>query len=129
MIKKSYLLIFSFLCIASVSLHAQNKQRLYTLKQGERIKTMECGMGVTNSADGYIVLVEKADMESMTPNESGRANFYAITPKKTYGPYIEPVINAYSNDGKYSVAGVRPKANCITRFLPKKKYDDSDGGK
>ena len=102
MIKKSYLLIFSFLCIASVSLHAQNKQRLYTLKQGERIKTMECGMGVTNSADGYIVLVEKADMESMTPNESGRANFYAITPKKTYGPYIEPVINAYSNDGKYS---------------------------
>lgn len=78
------------------------KQRVYTLKQGERIKAMECGMGITNSADGYTLLIEKADMESPGQDENNRTTFYAITPKKTYGPYIEPVLNSYSPDSRYS---------------------------
>ena len=35
----------------------------------------------------------------------------------------------FERDGRYSVAGVRPRPSYITRFFPKKKYDDSDGGK
>ncbi|MBX7241503.1 MAG: hypothetical protein K1X92_07125 [Bacteroidia bacterium] len=92
--------IFLLSCMLPVALLGQ-KQRVYTLKQGERIKTMECGMGITNAADGYTLLIEKAEMESPGQDENNRTTFYAVTPKKTYGPYIEPVVNSYSPDTRY----------------------------
>lgn len=98
------------LCLAFVNASAQNKQRIYTLKQGEKIKEMECGMGITNAADGYILLVERADMESPGQSENPLPNFYAITNQKTYGPYIDPIVNCYSTDGRYS-AMVLTKGN------------------
>lgn len=68
--------------------------------------TWESGLGVANSADGYIFLVERAPKDESTLPE-----YYVVTPKKTFGPYGGIVPDGVSPDGKQ-------KALCVSDYMP-----------
>lgn len=105
--------LFPFFLILSLIAFAQNigKQKVHTLKKGETLMTFESSLGVANTADGYVFLVEKAPKD-----ESNLPEYYVVTPKNTYGPYSGIVPNSFSADGKWN-------ALCVSDYTPQYAED------
>lgn len=88
-----------------------SRQKIYSLKNGESIKIYESTMGVSNSPEGYMLLVEKAPKGADILPE-----YYIVLPKKTLGPFGNMIPHYMSEDGMLMA---------VTASKYTKTYDDS----
>lgn len=112
--KQIFALFFLSLGFVASSIAQNNdKQKVYTLKKGETLMTFESSLGVANTADGYVFLVEKAPKDEGTLPE-----YHVITPKKSYGPFGGIIPNSFSPDGKWN-------ALCVSDYMPQYAEDSN----
>lgn len=88
-----YLLIF---LLAAFSTKAQDKQRIYSLREGEKLMMAESGLRLSANPNSYMILVERENTDS----HDGTITYHLITDKETYGPYGGMISDAYSGDMK-----------------------------
>lgn len=93
---------------------AQDKQRIYSLKEGEKLMMAESGLRASATPNSFMVLVERENLDS----QEGGTSYHIITDKEQYGPYGGLISDFFSGD-------MRRKATVLPDILndPEKGID------
>lgn len=73
---------------------AQDKQRIYSLKEGEKLMMAESGLRMSANPNSFMILVERENMNS----PEGGTSYHIITDKEQYGPYGGLISDFFSGD-------------------------------
>lgn len=93
---KKQLLYLATSLLFSLPLQAQEKERIYSLREGEKLLMEESALRTSATANSFMILVER---ENIAAAEGG-TTYHIITDKETYGPYGGMISDFYSGDMK-----------------------------